>query len=90
MDGRSILPDGWLEAATVNEVDPPGPVPYGYFWWPRPDGYEAIGIFGQSIRFVPGDHLIVITNGATLRPTGNDISSAKSALLQAARAALRF
>ena len=88
VQGRSILPDGWLAAATVNEVSPPGPVPYGYFWWPRPDGYEAVGIFGQSIRFVPAEQLIVITNGATLRPTGDDISSAKTALLQAARAAL--
>jgi CubicO group peptidase (beta-lactamase class C family) len=87
--GRSILPDGWLAAATVNEVNPPGPVPYGYFWWPRPDGYEAIGIFGQSIRFIPAEHLIVITNGATPQATGADINSAKAALLDAARMALR-
>ena len=32
--GHSILPEGWLAAATVNQVNPPGPVPYGYFWWP--------------------------------------------------------
>lgn len=87
VDGRSILPDGWLAAATVNEVNPPGAVPYGYFWWPRPDGYEAIGIFGQSIRFVPAEHLIVIINGATRRPTGTDINSAKTALLDAVRTA---
>lgn len=87
--GRSIVPDGWLAAATVNQVNPPGPVPYGYFWWPRPDGYEAFGIFGQSIRFVPAEHVIVITNGATARPTGEEINSAKAALLEAARAALQ-
>jgi CubicO group peptidase (beta-lactamase class C family) len=89
VQGRSILPDGWLAAATVNEVNPPGPVPYGYFWWPRPDGYEAIGIFGQSIRFIPAEHLIVITNGATPQATGADINSAKAALLDAVRMALR-
>jgi CubicO group peptidase (beta-lactamase class C family) len=87
--GASILPEGWLAAATVNEVNPPGPVPYGYFWWPRPDGFEAVGIFGQSIRFVPAEHLIVITNGATPQPTGEDINSAKAALLAATRAALQ-
>jgi CubicO group peptidase (beta-lactamase class C family) len=86
--GCSILPDGWLAAATANAVNPPGPVPYGYFWWPRPDGLEAVGIFGQSIRFVPAEHLIVITNGVTPQPTGGDINSAKAALLAAARAAL--
>jgi CubicO group peptidase (beta-lactamase class C family) len=84
-----ILPDGWLTAATVNEVHPPGPVPYGYFWWPRPDGYEAIGIFGQSIRFMPAEHLIVITNGATPQATGTNINSAKAALLDAVRTALQ-
>ena len=87
--GRSIVPDGWLAAATANEVNPPGPVPYGYFWWPRPDGYEAIGIFGQSIRFIPAEHLIVITNGATPQATGTDINSAKAALLGAVRTTLR-
>jgi len=64
-------------------------VPYGYFWWPRPDGYEAVGIFGQSIRFIPAEHLIVITNGATQQATGADINSAKAALLEAVRMALR-
>jgi CubicO group peptidase (beta-lactamase class C family) len=87
--GRSILPDGWLAAATVNQVNPSGPVPYGYFWWPRPDGYEAIGIFGQSIRFIPAEHLIVITNGATPQATGADINSAKAALLDAVLMVLR-
>lgn len=87
VDGRSIVPDGWFAAATVNEVRPPGPVPYGYFWWPRPDGYEAVGIFGQSIRFLPAEHLIVITNGATPQATGADINSAKAALLDAIRRA---
>lgn len=87
--GRSILPDGWLAAATVNEVSPPGRVPYGYFWWPRPDGYEAFGIFGQSMRFVPAEHLIVIINAAAPKATGEDINSANTALLEAARAALQ-
>ena len=89
VDGRSILPDGWLAASTVNQVMPPGPVPYGYFWWPRPDGYEAVGIFGQSMRFVPSERLIVIINGATLQATGADINSAKAALLDAVRQSLR-
>jgi CubicO group peptidase (beta-lactamase class C family) len=89
VDGRSILPDGWLATATVNQVNPPGRVPYGYFWWPRPDGFEAVGIFGQSIRFVLAERLIIITNGATREPTGDDINSAKTALLAAARSALR-
>ena len=87
--GRSIVPDGWLAAATVNQVNPPGAAPYGYFWWPRPDGYEAVGIFGQSMRFIPGERLIVITNGAALQASGADVDSPKAALLIAVQTALR-
>lgn len=86
--GEPILPEGYLAAATTNKVAAAGTVPYGYFWWPQPDGYEAIGIFGQSMRFVPNEHLIVITNGATPQATGRDITSAKAALLDAVRRAL--
>lgn len=87
--GQSILPDEWLATATTNQVGSAGRTPYGYFWWPRPDGFEAVGIFGQSIRFITKDRLIVITNGATPQATGGDINSAKTALLDAVRAAMK-
>jgi len=43
----------------------------------------------QSIRFIPAEHLIVITNGATPQATGADINSAKAELLDAVRMTLR-
>jgi len=87
--GRSILPDGWLAAATTNQVPAPAKPPYGYFWWVHDDGYEAIGIFGQSIRFVPSQNLILVINSAAPTATGKDITAARTALLTAVEQATR-
>jgi CubicO group peptidase (beta-lactamase class C family) len=87
--GRSILPDGWLAAATTNQVPPPNKVKYGYFWWVHDDGYEALGIFGQSIRFTPKEHLILVINSAAPTATGRDITAAHQALLDAVEQATK-
>ena len=63
-----ILPDGWIQAATTNQV----PIPtggrgqqYGFFWWPRPNGhYEAQGIKGQVIHIDPVQQIVVVINSA--------------------------
>jgi len=89
IDGRSILPDGWLAAATRNEDPPPNKTPYGYFWWVHDDGYEAIGIFGQSIRFIPSQNLILVINSAAPTATGREISAAHTALLTAVEQATK-
>jgi len=45
IDGKSIVPDGYIEDATSNHV-PAGKArkagaSYGYFWWPMDDGYRG-------------------------------------------------
>lgn len=65
-DGKQILPDGWVKAASSQQVmsDEPG-LGYGYFWWIHPNGtYEAEGIFGQSIFLDPKNEIVIVTNSA--------------------------
>jgi CubicO group peptidase (beta-lactamase class C family) len=64
--GRSVLPDGWVKAASSAQTPTSYPgVGYGYFWWINPDGtYEAEGIFGQSILLDPSNDLVIVTNSA--------------------------
>lgn len=52
MNGASILPDGWIEAATRSQAETGDPFRgYGYQWWTEADGrYNAVGIHGQSIH----------------------------------------
>jgi len=60
-DGQPVLPEGWIADATRNHNpgSPPGPG-YGYFWWMRPGGFGAVGVYGQNIYVNPEDHLIVV------------------------------
>jgi CubicO group peptidase (beta-lactamase class C family) len=65
-DGKAVLPDGWVKAASSTQVmsDEAG-LGYGYFWWIHPNGtYEAEGIFGQSIFLDPKNDLVIVTNSA--------------------------
>lgn len=61
--GKRILPEGWTAEATSKQIDN-GSGGYGYFWWMVPGGYQAAGIFGQSITTYPKDRVIVVTNAA--------------------------
>jgi len=89
INGRSILPDGWLAQATSNQIKPPAHGSYGYFWWVRPDGFRALGIFGQGIVFFPQDHLIIVVNGAALKATSADVNTSAGALIDAVEGATR-
>jgi CubicO group peptidase (beta-lactamase class C family) len=63
-DGKSVLPDGWIAAATTKQADI-GDVEngYGYQWWTVNDGsYAAQGIFGQGIFIDPKRKLIIASN----------------------------
>lgn len=66
VDGKEILPTGWVHAASAQQVPTgEGDLGYGYFWWIHPNGtYEAEGIFGQSIFLDPKDDLVIVTNSA--------------------------
>jgi CubicO group peptidase (beta-lactamase class C family) len=64
VEGRSIVPDGWLAEATSKRTDigMPGRG-YGYFWWTYDDGsYSARGIFGQGIFIDPKRKLVIVSN----------------------------
>jgi CubicO group peptidase (beta-lactamase class C family) len=90
-NGRQVVPKGWVAEATRREIDtdakPPGG--YGYFWWMVPGGYSGIGIFGQSLTVFPAEHLIVVQNAAWPKPTGKELSAARTAMWQGVRAAVR-
>jgi CubicO group peptidase (beta-lactamase class C family) len=64
VDGASILPDGWIQAAThkQKDIDKPGRG-YGYQWWTYDDGsFAAVGHFGQTIFVDPKRKLVIATN----------------------------
>ena len=81
--GRSIVPDGWFEAATRKQADigVPGSG-YGYQWWTSDDGtFQARGIFGQLIHLDPVRKLVVVMASAWPVATGRAQSQARSALV---------
>jgi CubicO group peptidase (beta-lactamase class C family) len=64
VDGKPIVPDGWLAQATATQADigQPGRG-YGYFWWTYADGsYAAKGIFGQGLFIDPKRKLVIASN----------------------------
>jgi CubicO group peptidase (beta-lactamase class C family) len=64
--GVQIVPPDYLAEATKKQVQSDfGPLGYGYQWWiPQGGGYEAIGVFGQSITINPAENLVVVINSA--------------------------
>jgi CubicO group peptidase (beta-lactamase class C family) len=62
--GKSVLPDGWIAAATTKHADTgQADFGYGYQWWTMNDGsYAARGIFGQGIFIDPRRKLIIASN----------------------------
>jgi len=63
-EGKSVLPDGWIAAATTKHADTgQAEFGYGYQWWTMNDGsYAARGIFGQGIFIDPKRKLIIASN----------------------------
>ena len=87
---KPILPPTWTSEATSTQITNGIPSGYGYFWWMRPNGsYEAVGIFGQSITTFHDDRIIIVTNAAWPRATGQDLGATRTAFLNAARAAAK-
>jgi len=91
VDGRPILPEGWLHVATRKQVDIGRPgFGYGYQWWTRDDGsFSAIGIHGQVIHVDPARGLVVALNSATAEASPSPASmQLRMALFDAIRAAI--
>lgn len=65
IDGKPIVPDGWLSDATTKQADIAEPGRgYGYQWWANDDGsFDARGIFGQGIFIDPAARLVIATSG---------------------------
>jgi CubicO group peptidase (beta-lactamase class C family) len=63
-EGKAVLPDGWIAAATTKHADTSqAEFGYGYQWWTMNDGsYAAKGIFGQGIFIDPRRKLIIASN----------------------------
>jgi CubicO group peptidase (beta-lactamase class C family) len=91
IDGRSIVPDGWLDVATRKQVDNGQPGGgYGYQWWTRDNGtFSAFGIHGQQIYVDPARRLVVAINSAwPVAEFTKQSLPARMALLNAIRAAI--
>ncbi|MFV3128348.1 serine hydrolase domain-containing protein [Niveispirillum sp. KHB5.9] len=78
VQGRRVLPEGWVDEATKPRQLAGQRLDYGYMWWPQPgsDGaftdraYRAGGIFGQYIYVNPARRLVVAVNSARSKPKG--------------------
>ena len=65
-DGKPVVADGWLDAATRKQADIGAPGRgYGYQWWTNDNGtFSAIGIHGQQVLIDPGRRLVIAINSA--------------------------
>ena len=69
VNGESVLPDGWVKAASSPQMINGKKVDYGYMLWPLGNkSYAAVGIFGQFIYVDPLRDLVVVMWGATPKP----------------------
>jgi CubicO group peptidase (beta-lactamase class C family) len=90
INGESIVPEGWLEAATSRQVgtDRPGRG-YGYQWWTwDTGGFAALGIYGQLIHLDPSRRLVVAMSSAWPVATGQAQADARAAFLASVAAAV--
>ncbi len=91
VDGRGIVPEGWLAEATTERtgIGVPGRG-YGYQWWTYADGsFAARGIFGQGL-FVDPKRRIVIASNANWAGGARDpvASEAREAFYRAVQRAI--
>ena len=91
VDGKSIVPDGWLAEATSERtgIGVPGRG-YGYQWWIYADGsFAARGIFGQGI-FIDAKRRIVIASSANWGGGARDLvaTEARDAFYRAVQQAV--
>lgn len=90
IDGRPVLPDGWLAQATSKQADIGSPGEgYGFQWWTEDDGeFSAQGIFGQAIHIDPSRRLVVVILSAWPTATGRERNRAQSRFLEAVKQAV--
>ncbi|HMN72663.1 MAG TPA: serine hydrolase [Rhodoblastus sp.] len=68
VDGRRILPEGWVDAVATPAFPVPEPqagvTHYGYSWWLREGCMSALGFAGQRIDIFRKERLVVVTLAA--------------------------
>jgi CubicO group peptidase (beta-lactamase class C family) len=74
-EGRQVVPEDWLAAATVEQVRTDDARPYGYYWWIARQGFTATGHGGQYIYVMPDLDLVVVI---TSEPDTNDLGGSES------------
>ncbi len=85
IDGKSVLPDGWVAEASSPKVLKGGDtLDYGYLWWiaktpqSRADGaFYAVGINGQFIYIDPKARVVVVVTSAEPKPVGKRVVPAE-------------
>ena len=79
IDGKAVLPEKWIAAATTRQADIGHPGKgYGYQWWTDDDGsFAAQGIFGQGIFIDPKRKLVIASNSNWPKATDYDTVGAQ-------------
>lgn len=73
IDGKTTLPEGWMQEAGSRHEIGGEEVDYGYMLWPLHErSYSAIGIFGQFVFVDPDRQLVVALWSAQSKPTGKE------------------
>ena len=73
IDGRRVLPEGWVEQSGSRKIIGGEEVEYGYMLWPlHGRSYAAIGIFGQFVFVDPEHRLVVAMWSAQPKPLGRE------------------
>jgi CubicO group peptidase (beta-lactamase class C family) len=71
-DGRTVIPDSWVEESTRDQVPGIRRYSYGYQWWIADiaghPGFLASGLGGQIIGVVPSLDLVVVIKYETVTP----------------------
>ena len=83
--GKRITAPGWIAESTKRQIDDgrKPPAGYGYLWWIGPEDFEALGIYGQSIRISPRDHLVIALNSEWPKPDDKKLYDALDAFQRA-------
>lgn len=65
INGKPVVPDDWLQAATHTQVPLWPGWGYGYQWWTFDNGiFRALGIHGQMIHIDPARQLVIVVTSA--------------------------
>lgn len=79
VDGRRLLPEGWIDRSTrAHVIDPDSGQGYGFHWWTveqPPRSFSANGYEGQRIEVVPELGLSFVRLGKTTADFSDDLRS---------------